>query len=175
MVGTNSAAAEDAFGSRPRSIGNDPLTRKERRELKEVTRRLSRSQVYSRRPKTRGDREARVTGPCPWVSCRHHLYLEVDNLTGAIKLNFPGKEIDEIGETCSLRAADRGAHTYDATGARLNITLERARRLEREGRSISGAESRHRTPTRRRSARWSPGWSRPSKGALSLEWDRFRG
>jgi hypothetical protein len=129
--GAHSAAAEDAYGARPRSIGNDRLTRKERRELKEVTRRLSRSQVYSRRPKTLGDCERRVTGPCGWVSCRHHLFLEVDDETGAIKLNFPGREIDEIGETCSLRAAQRGGHTLDATGALLNLTLERARQVER--------------------------------------------
>ena len=27
--------------------------------------------------------------PCPFVSCKHHLYLDVSAKTGAIKLNFP--------------------------------------------------------------------------------------
>src|SRR3954470_6894429 len=27
--------------------------------------------------------------PCPYVSCQHHLFLDVSSRTGAIKLNFP--------------------------------------------------------------------------------------
>src|SRR5437879_11965974 len=31
--------------------------------------------------------------PCPFVSCKHHLYLDVSAKTGAIKLNFPDLEV----------------------------------------------------------------------------------
>src|SRR5688572_23421296 len=27
--------------------------------------------------------------PCPFISCKHHLYVDVSPRTGAIKLNFP--------------------------------------------------------------------------------------
>ena len=38
------------------------------------------------RPKTRADC---VDGPrpCPYISCAHHLYLDVNNESGAIKFN----------------------------------------------------------------------------------------
>ncbi|NUQ78861.1 MAG: hypothetical protein HUU21_35500, partial [Polyangiaceae bacterium] len=40
------------------------------------------------KPRARGEC---VDGPrpCPYVSCQHHLYLDVSPRTGAIKLNFP--------------------------------------------------------------------------------------
>src|SRR6185312_8298743 len=40
------------------------------------------------RPRTRGDC-ADMPRPCPFVSCSHHLYLEVNPESGALKLNFP--------------------------------------------------------------------------------------
>ena len=30
--------------------------------------------------------------PCPWVACKHHLYLDVNPETGSIKMNFPDKD-----------------------------------------------------------------------------------
>src|SRR4051794_23715469 len=27
--------------------------------------------------------------PCPWVACKHHLYLDINPETGSIKINFP--------------------------------------------------------------------------------------
>ena len=44
------------------------------------------------RPQSRADC-AGGQRPCPWVSCKHHLFLDVNPETGSIKLNFP----DEIG------------------------------------------------------------------------------
>jgi len=81
------------------------------------------------RPKTRGEcRDA--DRPCPWVSCRHHLYLEITH-TGRISLNFPKLEPDELVETCSLDVAERSSPlTLGAVGNLLNITRERARQLE---------------------------------------------
>ena len=33
--------------------------------------------------------------PCPYVSCKYHLYLDVQHRTGAIKLNFPDIEVEQ--------------------------------------------------------------------------------
>jgi hypothetical protein len=54
--------------------------------------------------------------PCHIVSCKHHLYLDVDPESGDIHLNFPGKEIWELKETCSLDVADRGAQKLKDVG-----------------------------------------------------------
>lgn len=80
------------------------------------------------RPKTRGDC---VEGerPCPFVSCRHHLYLDVLP-EGSMRVNFPGKEIEEIPETCSLDVADVGETTLERVGELLNVTSERIRQIE---------------------------------------------
>src|SRR4051794_23789150 len=45
--------------------------------------------------------------PCPYVSCKHHLYVDVSPRTGAIKLNFPDLEVWEMGDSCALDVADR--------------------------------------------------------------------
>lgn len=68
--------------------------------------------------------------PCPFVSCRHHLYLDVHPVTGNIRLNFPDLEVEELEFSCSLDLADRGPLTLDELGALLNVTRERARQLE---------------------------------------------
>ncbi|MCA9588916.1 MAG: hypothetical protein KC657_26555 [Myxococcales bacterium] len=84
------------------------------------------------RPKTRaecigGER------PCPFVSCKHHLYLDVSARTGAIKLNFPDLEVWEMNETCALDVADRGGTTLEEVGAIMNLTRERIRQVEVKG------------------------------------------
>lgn len=87
---------------------------------------------HDARPRTRG--ECPPAGePCPWVSCKHHLYLDVDERTGAIKLNFPNVEPDELAEPCALRVADRDGSTLEEVGAMLNLTRERVRQLEARG------------------------------------------
>jgi hypothetical protein len=68
--------------------------------------------------------------PCPWVSCRYHLYLDVSE-TGAIKLNFPDREPWELDCSCALDVAeDRGGLTLDDVGELLNVTRERSRQIE---------------------------------------------
>src|SRR5579859_8163214 len=61
--------------------------------------------VDDERPRTRSEcrEEAR---PCPWVACKHHLYLDVNPETGSIKLNFPDLEPWEIAHSCALDVAD---------------------------------------------------------------------
>lgn len=68
--------------------------------------------------------------PCPFVSCKHHLYLDVSPRTGAIKLNFPDLEVWEMKETCALDIADRGGTTLEDVGAIMNLTRERIRQVE---------------------------------------------
>ena len=68
--------------------------------------------------------------PCPYVSCQHHLYVDVSPRTGAIKLNFPDLELWEMGESCALDVADRGGTTLEDVGAIMNLTRERIRQVE---------------------------------------------
>ena len=70
------------------------------------------------------------TRPCPYVSCKHHLYLDVNPETGSIKLNFPDLEVWEMAETCALDVADRGGITLEEVGEILNLTRERIRQVE---------------------------------------------
>lgn len=90
------------------------------------------------RPKTRADC-AGGHRPCPWVSCRHHLYLDVWERTGSIKVNFPDLEPDELAETCSLDVADRGPATLEYAAECMNVVRERVRQLEAVGISKLGA------------------------------------
>lgn len=86
------------------------------------------------RPKTREDC-ANVPRPCPYVSCKHHLYLDVSRRTGAIKLNFPDLEVWEMppSASCSLDIADRKGATLEQVGEILNLTRERVRQIEVKG------------------------------------------
>jgi hypothetical protein len=84
------------------------------------------------RPANRGACKEEMR-PCPYVSCKHHLYLDVNPETGSIKLNFPDLEVWEMTETCSLDVADRGGITLEEVGAILNLTRERIRQVEVRG------------------------------------------
>lgn len=84
------------------------------------------------RPRTRGDCKGGER-PCPWVSCKHHLYLDVNPETGTIKLNFPDVELEEMRETCALDVADREGITLEEVGEIMNLTRERIRQVEVRG------------------------------------------
>lgn len=66
---------------------------------------------------------------CPWVGCRHHLYLDVSPRTGSIKLNWPGLEPDELAESCAIDIAAEGMASLERVGAALNISREGARAI----------------------------------------------
>jgi hypothetical protein len=79
--------------------------------------------------------------PCPFVSCRYHLLLDVMPKTGSVKVNFPavaakiekqgdGLPLGELADTCALDVADRGDATLEDVGLRMNVTRERARQIE---------------------------------------------
>jgi len=84
------------------------------------------------KPKTRGECKS-GTRPCPYVSCKFHLYLDVNPVTGSIKLNFPHLEVWELGETCSLDVAERAGITLEDVGEIMNLTRERIRQVEVRG------------------------------------------
>ncbi len=125
----------------PRNERRRPGKKGRRRSRTIATKRLSkeelalaeelRSVVYERP----ADREQCASGlrPCPYVSCKHHLYLDVNPETGSIKLNFPDLEVWEMRETCALDVADRGGITLEEVGEILNLTRERIRQVEVKG------------------------------------------
>jgi hypothetical protein len=84
------------------------------------------------KPTTREDC-AQGQRPCPFVSCKHHLYLDASARTGAIKLNFPDLEVWEMTESCALDVADRAGTTLEEVGAIMNLTRERVRQVEVQG------------------------------------------
>jgi hypothetical protein len=71
--------------------------------------------------------------PCFFVSCKHHLYLDVNPDTGSVKMNFPDKEIWELKYTCALDVAEKGGITLEEVGSILNLTRERIRQVETRG------------------------------------------
>lgn len=113
------------------------IKRLSKREI-EMGRRLFPAQEHAQyeRPQTRGDclpggcNEAR---PCPWVSCKWNMYLDVHPLTGSVKLNHPDLEPWEVEESCALDVADRGGLTLEEVGAVTALTRERIRQYETRG------------------------------------------
>lgn len=73
-----------------------------------------------------------VVRPCPYVSCKYNLYLDVNETTGSIKLNFPDREPHEMPDdrSCALDVADGlDRLTLEEVGESMNITRERVRQL----------------------------------------------
>jgi hypothetical protein len=109
---------------RSRTIAMRRLTREERDEATRIL-----SDIQAVRPHTREDCRT-AERPCPYVSCKYHLYLDINAETGSIKLNFPDLEVWEMSETCALDVADRGGITLEEVGDLLNLTRERIRQVE---------------------------------------------
>ncbi len=109
---------------RAKTIALKRLTKEELRIGREVFPPMP----YSR-PLTRAECEDGIR-PCPYVSCKHHLYLDVNPETGSIKLNFPHLEPWEMVESCSLDVAERGGITLEEVGTIVNLTRERVRQVE---------------------------------------------
>lgn len=98
--------------------------------------------VDYQRPRTFADCDAADLGasvPCPFVSCKHHVALDVNERAGSIKSNFPDCDPDEIPHTCTLRVAERGGATLDDVAAVMNLTRERVRQIQ----DIALAKIRH--------------------------------
>ncbi|MGE0868743.1 MAG: sigma factor-like helix-turn-helix DNA-binding protein [Kofleriaceae bacterium] len=84
------------------------------------------------RPQTRAECRGEAR-PCPWVACKHHLYLDINPETGSIKINFPELEPWELQHTCALDVAEQGARTLEQIGEITNLTRERVRQVEVRG------------------------------------------
>jgi hypothetical protein len=84
------------------------------------------------RPTTRSECREEMR-PCPWVACKHHLYLDINPETGSIKINFPDLEPWELQHTCALDVAERGGITLEEVGEIMNLTRERIRQVEVRG------------------------------------------
>lgn len=101
-----------------------------------------------RRPKTRADchptRQALVAhlpaghpyrehAPCPFVSCRHHLHLDVHDrgdLAGVIE--FRPAEHVSIEHTCALDVADKGGLRREEMPGVLGVSEDRTRDFEQK-------------------------------------------
>ena len=90
------------------------------------------NELDATRPKTRADCMS-APRPCPYVSCKFNLYVDVNPRTGSVKMNFPDKELHELADTCALDVADRGGITLEEVGVIMNLTRERVRQLETRG------------------------------------------
>lgn len=136
-------------GAQPpaKAQGRDASVRSKTMSLKEMSRDMRRdkqlgtddglspefiAEIERMRPRRRADCK---TGPrpCLFISCKHHLYLDVNPVTGSIKLNFPDKEVWELKETCALDVADKGGITLEEVGDIMNLTRERIRQVEGRG------------------------------------------
>jgi hypothetical protein len=84
------------------------------------------------RPTTRAECSEEMR-PCPWVACKHHLYLDINPETGSIKINFPDLEPWDLKHTCALDVAERGGITLEEVGEIMNLTRERIRQVEVRG------------------------------------------
>lgn len=87
--------------------------------------------VEIKRPVTRADCD-NVPRPCPFVSCPHHLYLDISARTGALRLVFPDIEPGEMdpSSSCELDIAERDGETLEEVGRAMNLTRERVRQIE---------------------------------------------
>lgn len=119
--GENRPSRKTLPGGRARTESMREMTR-QHRHLTIVT------APDERRPRTRGECKG-APRPCPWVSCRHHLALEVTR-TGGLKEKFPGVELEDMPHTCSLDLADSGPMALDSVAYTLNVTAERVRQIE---------------------------------------------
>jgi hypothetical protein len=72
------------------------------------------------RPKTRSEC-ANGPRPCPYVSCRYHLFLDVTE-TGSITFSRPGVEVDELEHSCALDVAESGELELRKVGALMGIS-----------------------------------------------------
>jgi hypothetical protein len=141
-VEADPGAAEELEG-----VGTRGRRRSKTMSRKEIARELRRQRAFGlvdpeldavmremedRRPRSRADC-ANGPRPCMFISCKHHLYLDVNPGTGSIKLNFPDREVWELEETCALDVADRGGITLEEVGTIMNLTRERIRQVETRG------------------------------------------
>jgi hypothetical protein len=85
------------------------------------------------RPRTRADC-ADVPRPCPFVSCRWNLYLDVDE-QGRITIPRPDVNVEERADSCALDLIEREPDGLDASDAAavMGLSREQLARIEERG------------------------------------------
>ena len=105
------------------------------RLIREAQMRPNRRKYKSARPKKRKECELpRGERPCPYITCKYHLYFDED-VDGSIIINFKGlkaEDLHKLDETCVLDAADHNGLSLEEVGKRMNLTRERVRQMEFE-------------------------------------------
>lgn len=135
--------AQEPAEEKPRKRRRSRRKRRSRARARTISiRRLSKTELNRGRmlypemdywkPKSRADC-VDMERPCPYVSCKYHLYIDVHPVRGSIKVNFPDLEVWEMTETCALDVADRGGITLEEVGEIMNLTRERVRQVETAG------------------------------------------
>ena len=113
---------------RARTVRVKPLSKEEQEALEEDSEMLEAERPVCRRDCRGGLR------PCPFVSCKFHLFLDVNPKNGHIKFNFPGLEVHELEQTCALDVAEQEQGiTLEEVGRYMNLTRERVRQVEVSG------------------------------------------
>ncbi|HXN56867.1 MAG TPA: sigma factor-like helix-turn-helix DNA-binding protein [Myxococcales bacterium] len=138
--GESMGASEDPMGDEPRQRARTMSRKEMARQFRQqkaaggVDPELQAliAELEATRPRTREDCGSGPR-PCPYVSCKYNLYVDVNPRTGSVKMNFPDKELWEIKDTCALDVADRGGITLEDVGDIMNLTRERVRQLETRG------------------------------------------
>lgn len=100
------------------------------------------------RPRTRGQCKDGPR-PCPWVGCKHHLYLEIARV-GSVKIPHVdkyGRILDpwQLSESCVLDVVDENPDgvTLNDVGELFRISRERVRQIEdKAGATIRAADVR---------------------------------
>lgn len=91
-------------------------------------------EVYDR-AKERGEAppsrrsECPRTRPCPWVLCRYHLALDIEQQGARVRVAFPGLDLYELPATCALDLAQNEL-TLAEVGEVTNLCKERVRQIE---------------------------------------------
>jgi len=141
--GSLALALASTTEDKPELDGDGRRKRRERARAHTISiRRLSKTELARGRmlypetdywkPKTRAEC-VDMERPCPFVSCKYHLYVDVHPIRGSIKVNFTDLEVWEMTETCALDIADRGGITLEEVGEIMNLTRERVRQVETAG------------------------------------------
>ncbi len=124
---------------RPITLNSKALTLDEMRVGAELY-----NDPHVERPKTRGECRDGIR-PCPFVSCRYHLFLDVTENGKGLKLNFPHLDVTEMRESCALDVSERGGLNWQGVAEMLNVSHERVRQIQLRlmpvvGAALEGAE-----------------------------------